>query len=62
MFMCVENRKSVNKLDLTWKQSFSYTLLNKNVQVLIENSPKTKTNVVCTFPRQNLTIPADIHF
>jgi hypothetical protein len=22
MFMCVVNRKSVNKLDLTWKQSF----------------------------------------
>jgi hypothetical protein len=22
MFMCVINRKSVNKLDLTWKQSF----------------------------------------
>jgi hypothetical protein len=22
MFMCVVNQKSVNKLDLTWKQSF----------------------------------------
>ena len=22
MFMCVENLESVNKLDLTWKQSF----------------------------------------
>jgi len=22
MFMCVVNRKAVNKLDLTWKQSF----------------------------------------
>jgi hypothetical protein len=24
MFMCVVNQKSVNQLDLTWKQSFLY--------------------------------------
>jgi hypothetical protein len=27
MFMCVVNLKSVNKLDLTWKQSFLILLL-----------------------------------
>jgi hypothetical protein len=30
MFMCVVNLKSVNKLDLTWKQSF---LINKIFEV-----------------------------
>ncbi len=30
MFMCVVNQKSVNKLDLTWKQSFLIGLLEKN--------------------------------
>ena len=27
MFMCVVNQKSVNKLDLTWKQSFLISVI-----------------------------------
>jgi hypothetical protein len=29
MFMCVVNQKAVNKLDLTWKQSFLILVDNK---------------------------------
>jgi hypothetical protein len=35
MFMCVVNLKSVNKLDLTWKQSFLIKGHTRAVQLLI---------------------------
>ncbi len=34
MFMCVVNQKSVNKLDLTWKQSFLIILMRQTRQAV----------------------------
>jgi hypothetical protein len=34
MFMCVVNLKSVNKFDLTWKQSFLIALLTIDLYLL----------------------------
>ena len=39
MFMCVVNLESVNKLDLTWKQSFLIFVKNHNIA---KNSTTTK--------------------
>jgi hypothetical protein len=42
MFMCVVNLKSVNKLDLTWKQSFLIILITflyiLSILIIILNS------------------------
>jgi hypothetical protein len=36
MFMCVVNLKSVNKLDLTWKQSFLIDRKTFKVQTMMK--------------------------
>ncbi len=38
MFMCVVNLKSVNKLDLTWKQSFLIITTNITKNIVIVKS------------------------
>ncbi len=46
MFMCVVNRKSVNKLDLTWKQSFLILPIPNNTyqfQTVLTNSKQYQT-------------------
>jgi hypothetical protein len=60
MFMCVVNQKSVNKLDLTWKQSFLINLLSSRLA--------SKSPLMCflmsviiavrdiVYPNQELTI------
>jgi hypothetical protein len=57
MFMCVVNLKAVNKLDLTWKQSF-LIILNEYLRARLEplrvesfmrvcNSTQPKVPYVC---------------
>jgi hypothetical protein len=36
MFMCVVNLKSVNKLDLTWKQSFLIVVKSSMILALVD--------------------------
>ena len=37
MFMCVVNLKAVNKLDLTWKQSFLILFVSPNFKISLGN-------------------------
>ena len=53
MFMCVVNLKSVNKLDLTWKQSFlilvdSELFGRRSLYQLKDYSEETTTNHLYT--------------
>jgi hypothetical protein len=58
MFMCVVHQKSVNKLDLNWKQSFlinwpmilSLTALAENAKI---KSSKTTQMQTTAFPRSD---------
>jgi hypothetical protein len=65
MFMCAVNRKSVNKLDLTWKQSF-LILVDSNFSdeapctSLIDFSEETTTNQLYTLLRRFNTVNIEI--
>ncbi len=48
MFMCVVNLKSVNKLDLTWKQSFLIVVRTKVVRTKVVRTKVVRTKVVRT--------------
>ncbi len=45
MFMCVVNLESVNKLDLTWKQSFLINGLNTNIFFYSDTSGGSSSNL-----------------
>jgi hypothetical protein len=58
MFMCVVHRKSVNKLDLTWKQSFLIRILT-NVLVysgmILIRDVKISKYIAPAFPLDKFT-------
>jgi hypothetical protein len=60
MFMCVVNLKSVNKLDLTWKQSFlilvdSELFGRRSLYQLKDFSEETEQNHFFTLLKENST-------
>jgi hypothetical protein len=57
MFMCVVNRKSVNKLDLTWKQSFLIQLEKKKKSFkkkFLKMDKKRRKKMKKSFPARKL--------
>ena len=60
MFMCVVNLKSVNKLDLTWKQSFlilvdSELFGRRSLYQFKDFSEETKSNHFYTLLKEDST-------
>jgi len=49
MFMCVVNLKAVNKLDLTWKQSFLIICRNGNCPGGRHHSTKANSNTTTNY-------------
>ena len=71
MFMCVVNLKSVNKLDLTWKQSFlilvdSELFRRRSLYQLKDFSEETEQTISTCYSRTgyntvNIDIQVNIH-
>ena len=65
MFMCVVNLKSVNKLDLTWKQSFlilvdSELFGRRSLYQFERLSEETNQTISKRYSKKNNTVNIDI--
>jgi len=56
MFMCVVNQKSVNKLDLTWKQSFLIIGSKRHICYTKKLNKFVKASAVCVCVITNVVV------